>query len=386
MKFTRWCFIFMLMLWCILLAGCGQTGAGKIANSAPPLSTEDKVRNLVAKMTLEEKVGQMLIVGIPGKVADKDTLDLIRKYHAGGILYSERNLDTQQQVQALTLALQSQAEEEPFPIPLFICIAQEGGQVAGMRGYLPVAQSQASIGIMGNPARAKEWAVQTATGIKKLGINVNLAPVADLGSRAGRSYGTEAEQVVPFVAAAVDGYVQSGVISTLKHFPGVGRAMGDFSYDVAQVSASRAELEQEDMVPFKYVVDNKPNKRFMIMVSNLIYPAYEKVPASVSKVLLIDLLRGKWNYKGVVITDDMSRGGLSSLYSVADMGVLAVNAGVDVLLLGGEDPTDTITIYKSIVEGVKNGVIPRARIDESVTRILMTKEENKLLNLEKLAG
>jgi beta-N-acetylhexosaminidase len=358
----------------------------KSVNGIPALSTEDKVRNLVTKMTLEEKVGQMMIVGISGKVADKEVLDLVRKYHVAGMVYLERNLDTPQQVHALTLALQSQAKEEPCPIPLFICITQEGGQVASMRGYLPVAPSQASLGIMGNPEQVREWAVQTANGIKKVGINVNLAPVADLGSRAGRSYGTEAEQVLPFIYAAVDGYAQSGVISSLKHFPGVGRAMGDSSSDVAQISVGRTELEQEDMIPFKYIVDNKPNRQFMIMVSNLIYPSYENVPASVSKVLLTDLLRAKWNYKGIIITDDMSRGGLANLYSTSEMGVLAVNAGVDLLLSGGADPKDTITIYKSIVAAAKNGTIPMERIDESVTRILMTKVENKLLNIDKLAG
>ena len=384
MKLMRW--VFMLMLWCILLTGCGYGGTVKAVNSNPALSTEDKVKKLVTKMTLEEKVGQMMVVGIPGKVADKDALDLIRKYHVAGMIYFSRNLDSPQQVSALTLALQSQAEEEPCPIPLFICVTQEGGQVAGMREHLTVAPSQASIGIMGNPAQAKDWAIQMANSVKKMGVNVNLAPVADLGSRAGRSYGTEAEQVVPFVAAAVDGYAQSGVISVIKHFPGVGRAMGDFSYDVAQVSVSKTELEQEDMVPFKYIVDNKPNRQFMIMVSNLIYPCYENVPTSVSKVLLTDLLRGKWKYKGIIITDDMSRGGLVNLYATSEMGVLAVNAGADLLLLGGEDPTDTIAIYQSIVAAVKNGTIPMERIDESVNRILMTKVENKLLNIDKLAG
>ena len=124
----------------------------------------------------------------------------------------------------------------------------------------------------------------------------------------------------------------------------------------------------------------------MIMVSNLIYPYYENVPASVSKVLLTDLFRGKWNYKGIIITDDMSRGGLANLYATSEMGVLAVNAGADLLLSGGEDPMDTITIYQSIVAAVKNGTIPMERIDESVNRILMTKVENKLLNIDKLAG
>ena len=162
--------------------------------------------------------------------------------------------------------------------------------------------------------------------------------------------------------------------------------MGDFSYDVAQVSVSKTELEQEDMVPFKYIVDNKPNRQFMIMVSNLIYPCYENVPTSVSKVLLTDLLRGKWKYKGIIITDDMSRGGLVNLYATSEMGVLAVNAGADLLLLGGEDHTDTIAIYQSIVAAVKNGTIPMERIDESVNRILMTKVENKLLNIDKVAG
>jgi len=368
--------LFMLLL---LLNGCSQA-----ATPPKPSALElrqQKIQDLVAKMTVEEKVGQMMIVGIPGPTADTTALDMIRKYHVGGIIHFDRNLESPEQVEKLNVTLQSQAAAENMPIPLFICVDQEGGNVARMRDYLPVAPSAAAIGAQGNPQLARDWAVKTAEGLRKAGFNTNFAPVADLGFTNNRSYGTEAEQVIPFDKAAIEAYAANDFMCSLKHFPGIGRAPVDPHMDTSEIAGSQEELLATDMLPFRTVVEQEPNYDFMVMVSHLVYPAFEEVPASVSKVLLTDILRQKWGYKGIIITDDMAMGGLANVYPTEKMGILAVQAGVDILLSCDGNPDMTITIYNSVLEAVKAGTIPIEKINASVERILTAKAQKNLLKL-----
>lgn len=361
-----------------MLTGCSQAATPA---AQAPLTEAQKIRQLVGQLSLEEKIGQMMIVGIPGTSADTTALDMVRKYHVGGIIHFDRNLADLEQTQKLNLTLQGQAAESVHPIPLFICVDQEGGAVARMREYLPVAPSAAAIGAQGNPQVAKDWAVRTAEGLQKAGFNVNFAPVADLGFTNNRSYGTEVEQVLPFVKAAVEGYASSNLMCSIKHYPGIGRAMIDPHLDTSRVEASQQELLATDMAPFRTMVQDVPNDNFMIMVSHLVYPAFEAVPSSVSRVLLTDVLRQQWGYKGIIITDDMAMGGLANVYTAEQMGVLAVQAGVDILLSCDGNPAMTYTIYNNVLTAAKNGTIPLERIDASVERILTIKAHRNLLKL-----
>ena len=362
---------------CLTLTGCTQAAEAPTAPKEP--SAEEKITTMVEKLTIEEKVGQMMIVGIPGTGADSTALDMVRKYHVGGIILFDRNLSTPSQVTSLNSALQGE-NKKTSPAQLFICVDQEGGQVARMRSYLPVAPAAQTLGEEKSPLKAKEWAVKTAQGLKTMGFNVNFAPVADLGFTNRRSYGTSSAKVTPFVTAAMEGYANEGIISSIKHFPGIGRAMVDPHNDSSAIKASKAEL-QEDFQPFQTIVGTRDNDTFMIMASHLIYPAYDSRPASVSKVLLTDVLRNNWGYKGIIITDDMAMGGLANLYSSKEMGPLAVMAGADILLSCSDNPAMTIDIYNSVVAGVKNGTIPLNRINESVERIYKTKYKMGLLLL-----
>lgn len=366
----------------LLVVGCKQ-GASSQVEPAPKVPTHaELLADYVSKMSVEAKVGQMLLVGILGTEYGSTAKNLVENLQVGGIIHFDRNLDEGTQVQSLNNNLQRGAKLTPNQIPLFIAVDQEGGQVARMRGTLLVAPAAASLGEIGNPKEVESWAVKTAVSLKQYGFNTNFAPVADLGLTNRRSYGTTPATVTPMVEAALEGYAQEKMMCSVKHFPGIGKMMVDPHLDTSNVNASRAELESNDMAPFLAMVNKRPADSFMIMVSHLVYPAFDKEPSSVSKVFLTDILRQQWQYQGVIITDDMAMGGLSKVYSNEVMGVKAVQAGVDILLSCSGDPTMTYTIYDKVLEAVKQGNISEERINASVRRILATKEAMGIWHLD----
>ena len=370
----------------LFLCGCSQAlPAQKTATVAPPQVTrEEKIKKFISQMTAEEKVGQMLLAGLPGPDYDGTAQTLIQDYHVGGIIHFDRNLVSGEQIGALNGKLQGAAKETGHHIPLFIAVDQEGGQVVRMGDTLPDAPSAASIGETGNPELAKNWAAKTAVGLKQYGFNTNFAPVADLGFTNRRSYGTTASEVTPFVLGAIEGYKENKVLCSLKHFPGIGRAAIDPHNDTSEITATQKELASTDMVPFLTAINKLPHDSFMVMVSHLVYPAYEKVPASVSRVHLTNLLRKEWQYQGIIITDDMAMGGLANVYAPEEAGVLAIDAGADILL--SCNPPMTPAIYRGFLQAVKSGEISEERINESVYRILSAKETLGIWQLDEASG
>ena len=374
------CFLF-------LLVGCKQEAASQaVAVPVAKPSYEKRLADYVDKLPLEEKVGQMMFVGIPGTEYDATAKKLVEECHAGGVIHFDRNLSEGAQVQALNSALQAGAKSTGAKIPLFISVDQEGGQVARMRDTLLVAPSAASLGAQGQPAVVREWAVKTAQNLKSYGFNTNFAPVADLGLTAQRSYGNTPAEVIPMVEAAMDGYRAERLMCSIKHFPGIGKMQVDPHYDTSAINVDRAELESNDMLPFLTMVNKKIPASYMIMVSHPVYPAFDREPASVSKVLLTDVLRTEWQYNGIIITDDMAMGGLTSVYSQKEMGVKAVAAGEDMLLSCSSDPTMSYTIYNSVLEAVRQGKLSEAKINASVVRILAAKEAIGIWHLDTDSG
>lgn len=338
---------------------------------------EEKIENLIAQMTLEQKVGQLFVVGFPGTTPDGVVLDLVQKYHVGGIAHYDRNLIKPEQVRALNAGLQKAAK-----IPLYVCVDQEGGQVARMRQYLPVAPSAEKIGRGNDTAVAKQWAIKTAKGFKNVGINTNFAPVADLGYTRERSYGNTVQEVTPFVIAAVQGYEECKINSVVKHFPGKGRALRDAHYNTVIIDASKNELLASDLRPFQTVVKKFDQRNYMLMVSHPFYTAFGNVPACASKELLTGLLRQEWGYQGLIITDDLvDMAGINQVYSLQEVGVKTFLAGVDILLCSSADTQKVIKVYEGVLAAAKQKQISEERINESVKRILLNKYAVSIMNI-----
>ena len=334
------------------------------------LTIDEKVDQIVESMSQTEKLGQMVMIGIQGTKVDDDSLYMLNQYHMGGVILFDRNMDSPEQVKQLTSDLQAQSNEK---VPLFIGIDEEGGDVVRMAEKLTPPPSQKEIGATGDIEQAKTWAIKTAKSLKDMGINVNFAPVADVGSNDKRSYSTDTNTVIDFVRAATKGYQQENIIYSLKHFPGIGKGKVDSHVDSSNIDVVKEVLMTEDILPFKTIIDeNEPNDYF-ILVSHLKYPALdEEYPASLSSKIMTDLLRNELGYKGIIITDDMEMGAVANHNDFRSIGVKAVKAGVDIVLVCHEYEHQQ-EVYLGLLDAVNSGEISQERIDESVKRIIKVK-------------
>lgn len=334
------------------------------------LTIDEKVDQIVESMSQTEKLGQMVMIGIQGTKVDDDSLYMLNQYHMGGVILFDRNMESPEQVKQLTSDLQAQSNEK---VPLFIGIDEEGGDVVRMAEKLTPPPSQKEIGATGDIEQAKTWAIKTAKSLKDMGINVNFAPVADVGSNDKRSYSTDTNTVIDFVRAATKGYQQENIIYSLKHFPGIGKGKVDSHVDSSSIDVTKEILMAEDIIPFKTIINENKPEDYFILVSHLKYPALdEEYPASLSSKIMIDLLRNELGYKGIIITGDMEMGAVANHNDFRSIGVNAVKAGADIVLVCHEYEHQQ-EVYLGLLDAVNNGEISQERIDESIKRIIKVK-------------
>ena len=334
------------------------------------LTIDEKVDKIVNSMTQTEKIGQMVMIGIQGTEVNDDSLYMLHQFHFGGVILFDRNMQSVEQVKKLTSDIQTKSDEK---IPLFIGIDEEGGEVTRMENALTPPPSQQKIGESNDPEKAKQWASSTAKELKNMGINVNFAPVADVGSNDTRSYSKDTNTVINFVRAAVSGYQEQNIIYSLKHFPGIGKGKVDSHIESSSINASKETLLNEDIAPFATLIKESNPDNYFILVSHLKYPELDATnPASLSKNIMTDLLRGELGYKGIIITDDMEMGAVANHNDFRSVGVNAVKAGADIVLICHEYEHEQ-DVYMGILDAVKAGEISQERIDESVKRIVKMK-------------
>ena len=362
----RYCLAAMLTIF-MLFSDCAAQ-AQKDGQAGQP-SMESRVENTLQSMTLQEKIGQMVMIGIYGTDVDKDSLAMLHQYHIGGIILFDRNMNTQEQVRALNAHLQEQAGEK---LPLFIAVDEEGGAVARMKDQLLPPPAAQEIGATGKTENARHWAGKTARALRNIGFNVNLAPVADLGTGRGRSFSDKPDVAADFVRSAADGYEQENFIYCLKHFPGLGRGTVDTHLDTTVVDASRQELLNWDIIPFQRIIKEKNPADYFIMINHVTYPQLEAKPASISPVIQTELLRKELGYKGVIITDDIAMGALSKYYTPTEIAFRAVQAGADIVL-SCHVYKNGAEVYQRLLEAVEKGELSEARVNDSLRRILRVK-------------
>ena len=332
----------------------------------------DPVEKILNSMTLEEKLGQMMIFGFHGTTTNADIEYMLQNYHTGGIILFDRNMENKAQVEKLTAALQV---INPSKVPLFFAIDEEGGRVARMKENLTPPPSQEEIGNSDDPTLAYRYANSIAQELKAIGINLNFAPVADVGTKDTRSFSSDSNTVANFVTNAAAGYEDAGIFYCLKHFPGIGLGKVDSHEDISTIDASRETFDNEDLVPFKKIISERNNSKFMVMVSHYKYAAFDaENSATLSPAVITELLRNELGFKGVVITDDLNMGAVSKYHDEKSIAVAAVKAGVDVLLSCHEYEKQKAT-YEAILSAVKSGEISEERINDSVRRILTMKLE-----------
>ncbi|OYD09998.1 hypothetical protein CHM34_02470 [Paludifilum halophilum] len=344
-------------------------------------------QQLLRGMTLEEKVGQMMMVGFYGSEPTEDIRRLIRDVHAGNVIlfsYSD-NVQTPVQTAKLTNGLQRIAEETRLKIPLLISTDQEGGVVARMTTGATQLPGNMALGAGRKLKDSHEAARITGEELRAVGINMNLAPVLDVNVNPDnpvigvRSYAEDPHLVANMGAAAIRGYqrhsMENRVVATAKHFPGHGDTDTDSHLGLPVIDKSREELERVELVPFRRAIESGIDA---IMTAHIHVPALDdtpNLPATLSKPIMTGLLRQEMGYDGLIVTDSMTMAGVADYFGgVSQAAVKAVDAGVDIVLLTPALTADEqIEVYQEILEAVRSGDISEKRIDQSVRRILKVK-------------
>lgn len=363
-------FVFSAMIFMIsFICGCfSNTTEVKAENIV--VEKVDPVEEILRGMSLNEKVGQVIMIGFYGYEINDDVKFLLSNYNFGGIIFFDRNMDNREQVRNLSAQLQSFANQK---LPLFIAIDEEGGKVARMRHDLIPPPAQSEIGSTGDFNLAKSTAQNISKELRNIGVNINFAPVADVGINNSRFFSDNGDIVANFVDNAATGYESENFFYCLKHFPGIGLSKIDPHQDISVIDADKNLLDTVDLVPFKKVISTHDNSKFMVMVGHLKYSALDSEnPASLSYAIMKNLLRDELHFQGVVITDDLNMGAVSKYNDIETIGLQSFKAGADILL-SCHVYEQQIKIYEKILEAVRSGEISEERLNESVRRIIKMK-------------
>lgn len=360
-----------------------------------PATAASRVDTLTAAMTLEEKVGQVFMVWFQGPELSDDLRHLVRERHVGGlILYSvPGNIRSPQQVAKLTSDLQTQAAGTSRGLGLLIGVDQEGGPVARLRQGVTLFPSQMAQAATGRADLVRLAATITGQELTALGINVDFAPVADVNINPAnpvigiRSFGSAPALVARLTAAATAGYGAAGIICTPKHFPGHGDTNVDSHVGLPVVTHDAATRSKVDFPPFRAAFAAKAPA---VMTAHVLIPGLtaNDLPATLSPRILRGILRGRLGFDGVIFSDSLGMGAVASRYGTAEAAVMALAAGADVLLVGadaGRSPAERLEAMDRVIEAVRQGRLPQARLDAAVTRVLKLKERFGILEASRLA-
>lgn len=362
----------------ILGIAAGTTFCKSAVSTARPempepvaLTVEERADRIVAKMSDSQKIGQLMMIGIQGTDLDADGRYMMTEFPCGNLILFDRNMETPEQVKRLTGNVQKTVRETTG-VPALIGIDQEGGEVMRMRQYLPNMPSAEALG-QENPDAARSWAVKTGTALHDLGINTNFAPVVDLNGAYHRSYGKTPETVVPYAEAVIQGYTETGLFTSLKHFPGIGKVKTDPHIDGDVVSITHEELNAADGKPFRDLIQTMDPDRTFIMVSNVTFPQIDaENPACLSRIIMTDILRKEYGYKGLILSDDMEMGAMAKHYDFGEMGVRAIAAGADMILVC-HDYGHEQQVYNGLLKAYRDGRLDKTAVDEKVKRIVLVK-------------
>jgi beta-N-acetylhexosaminidase len=277
--------------------------------------------------------GQLLMVGIPGPGVDAVARELVRDLKVGGVILFARNIETPEQVWELTRDLQQEARAATGR-PLLLAVDQEGGKVQRLKAPFTLIPPARELGITRTPEEVELISRQVARELTLVGINVNLAPVLDVPRSPAcpqwhRAYSSDPERAARYALAAIRGYVSGGVIPVAKHFPGLGDTMAD-SHEVLPLALSGDAQREADLLPFRAAVAAGVP---MVMTAHLAVPEWEERPATLSPVALQVWLRRRLGFNGVIITDDLEMGGISTKLTAPQGAKAALVAGADLLLI-----------------------------------------------------
>lgn len=349
--------------------------------SAPHLAyNEDAaIDQEIAHMSLDEELGQLFVAEMQGTTFTREDAAMVGQLHAGAIILYGFNLQSIAQARAMIASAQASAA-----VPLFVAIDEEGGFVDRLQPIYGSRPSAAQIGATGSTHYAYTQGRQAGDDMAALGFNLDLAPDVDVELVAGpdqvtRTFGSTPRAVTALAGAYLDGLHAAGVGGTLKHFPGLGAATTDAHKDLPVIDRSRTQIEASELAPYRSLID--AGDVDAIMATDLLMPAFDPtLPAELSPKIIDGVLRGQLGYQGVIITDALYMRGVTDRFSMAEAGVLAVEAGDD-MLEGPWSAEQMAPMIAALRAAVESGQISKARLDQSVHRILALKERLGIMHL-----
>jgi beta-N-acetylhexosaminidase len=363
-------FVFLALLF---FSACQNPSPSQMAE-AQPITMEDGAEEVLASLSLEEKVGQLFMIGFYGPEPNYYLNKMIKQRNVGGVLLMKYNMDNRDQTLKMLETIQTTALSNGPAIPLWFSIDQEGGVVTrakleGMQEFTAQKDIQSS-------SQATAVAQRRAKELSDLGIHINFAPVVEYiqdttSFLAKRVFRVQNREAIPALAGSmVKAYTEGGIIAVPKHFPGHTDQSMD-SHEGLPVEPLSADSLQALVTTYADLMPYQPQ---MIMTSHVMYPAVDSVyPATLSKTIL-DYLREDLAYEGLIITDDMEMQAMESNYAMDQAVVTALKAGVDILLFSST-PQKQANAYNAVVQAVKEGDLSEALIDEKVLRVLRLKQQ-----------
>lgn len=367
-----------------------RPGSSPVVENPDPEPTP--AEKALARMTLEQKVAQLFFVtpeGLTGAsvatVAGTLTADALAQIPVGGLVYFSQNLESAQQVRDLLSGTAALCRDAGAGIAPFLGVDEEGGPLVARIANsglfdVPRFPNMADIGATGDPAQAAAVGTAIGTYLHDIGFNVDFAPDADVLTNpsntaiGARSFGADPSLVASMVAAEVEAMRETGTLPCVKHFPGHGDTAGDSHTGAVYAERLRVDIEACEFAPFRAAIESGCP---FVMVGHIETPNFagDGLPASLSPVMMTDVLRGDLGFEGIVISDSFAMGAITQNYSPADAAVRFFQAGGDMLLM----PADLRAAYQGVLDAVHAGTLTEERVDESVLRILTAKDEAGLL-------
>ncbi len=337
---------------------------------------EKTPKEIVAAMSLEEKVGQIIHIGMSGKKIGPTVIKEIQKYRVGGVILFAANFGTADRLKKLNQDLQKLAIDSNG-IPLLISTDQEGGRVLriGADGTAQFPGAMA-LGQTGEPQYAEDVGLVTGFELRELGVNLVLAPVLDVNNNPAnpvinvRSFGSNPDIVTTMGTALARGLRKSLSVPVIKHFPGHGDTDTDSHLALPTITRDLPALEETELVPFRAAI--KENAE-VVMTAHILFGQLDKEnPATLSREIIGGLLREKLGFRGLVMTDAMEMHAISKRYTNKVSVKKAFAAGIDIILLTSDGAIVT-EMYSSLLRGFQDGELSLERLDAAVERQIRLK-------------
>ncbi len=343
----------------------------------------------LANLSLEQRVAQMFIVNLYGNQLTESGRDFLTRCQPGGLVLLPENITTPTEVIKLTNVYQ-QTITESGGLPLFIAVDQEGGTISHLRDGFTVFPVPALLTATGDTDLAERVGRAMAQEMRAVGVNMDLAPVADLETNPNnpiikrRAFGNDPQMTSPILAGFISGMQGGYVLATAKHFPGHGDSSSDSHTGLPIIPLSRERLESVELAPFRAAIAADVST---VMVAHIWYPALEPqkdLPASMSHNIVTGLLREEMGYQGLIVTDALDMDAIDTVYSYPNAAMTAIKAGVDLVIAAHVSLEAQAAGIQAVIDAVRSGEISEERINESVRRILAAKERYGLLNWQAL--